>query len=101
MKFKLIMLAAAVSALAGPALADGRATATLKAPLDKPVTVLAGDAFWNCQGSTCVADPASDQVLTVSACRILVKQAGALTSYAIDRSQLPPNLLARCNTAAH
>ncbi|MDR3513123.1 MAG: hypothetical protein P4L73_15910 [Caulobacteraceae bacterium] len=100
MKIQAIALAAALSALAGSALADGRAQATLQAPLTKPVTVLAGDAFWNCQGAACVAEPASEQILTVSACRTLVKQTGPLATYSIDRTNLPANLLARCNTAA-
>jgi len=97
MKVQVIALAAALSALAGSALADGRAQATLQTPLTKPITVVAGDAFWNCQGAACVADPASEQVLTVQACRILEKQTGPITAYGIDREVLPDHLLARCN----
>jgi hypothetical protein len=100
MKIQVIALAAALSASAGSALADGRAEAALKTPLANPVTVMAGEAFWTCQRLTCVAEPASDQVLTVSACKTLVKAAGPITAYAIDRQTLPANLLAKCNTAA-
>lgn len=97
MKFQIIALAAVLSAIAGSALADGRAQATLQAPLSKPITVVAGDAFWSCAGASCVADQATDQVLTVEACRVLEKQTGPITAYAIDRNTLPSHLLDRCN----
>ena len=100
MRIQLLALTMAFSALAGAALADGRAEATLQSPISKPVTVMAGEAFWNCKDSACVAEPASEQVLTVSACKTLVKAAGPISAYTIDRQALPANLIAKCNTVA-
>jgi hypothetical protein len=97
MKFQVIALAAALSALAGSALADGRAQATLQTPLNKPITVVAGDAFWNCAGAACIADGATEQVLTIEACHTLEKQTGPITAYGIDKTPLPSHQLDRCN----
>jgi hypothetical protein len=99
-KIHTLVLALIFSATAGAALADGRAEAKLLAPLAKPVTVMAGEAFWTCQGSNCVAEPASEQILTVSACKAVAKAAGPISAYGVDRRALPANLMVKCNAAA-
>jgi hypothetical protein len=100
LKFQTLVLAAAFSALAGAALADGPAQATLQNPVAKPFNVIAGDGYWACQGSTCSSGSASDQSLTIDACRTIVKAAGPVTTYAVDGRSLPDALLAKCNGVA-
>jgi hypothetical protein len=100
MKIKAFVLAAAISAIAGSALAEGAAQATLQNPLAKPFDVIAGDAYWSCQASACTAGAATDQSLTVSACKSIAKLAGPITAYTVDRGSLSAAQLAKCNTAA-
>ena len=100
MKLRTLMAALALSACAGSALADGVGQATLLSPISKPVSVIAGDAFWNCAGASCASGGATDQSLTVSACKTIVKAVGPVSAYSIGSSALPANLLAKCNTAA-
>jgi hypothetical protein len=100
MKFRVLALAAAFSAVAGAALADGAAQATLRSPLAKPVDVIAGDAYWSCQGTVCASGAATDQSRTVSGCKELVKVVGALSAYTVAGVALPEAQLAKCNTAA-
>jgi len=83
--------------LAGAALADGRAEATLQKPVPAAVKTIAGDASWSCAGSACAAYPATEAVQAVSVCRALVKVAGPVASYSFDGKAFPPDLLARCN----
>ncbi len=101
MKLRTLLAAAALSACAGSALADGVGQATLQSPISKPVSVIAGDAFWNCAGASCVSGGATDQSLTISACKTIVKTVGGpVSAYSIGGSALPANLLAKCNAAA-
>jgi hypothetical protein len=100
LKFQTLALALAFSALAGAALADGPAQATLQNPVAKTINVIAGDGYWTCEGSTCSAGGASDQSLTIDACRTIVKAAGPVTAYQVDGRNLPDALLAKCNGAA-
>jgi hypothetical protein len=100
MKKQVIALAAALSALAGSALADGVGTAALQSPIAKSINVIAGDAYWTCQASTCTSGGATDQSLTISACKTIVKAAGPVTAYAIGSASLPAAQLAKCNAVA-
>ena len=100
MKLRTLLAAAALSACAGSALADGVGQVTLQSPISKPVSIIAGDAFWNCAGSACASGGATDQSLTVSACKTIVKTVGPVSAYSIGGSTLPANLLAKCNAAA-
>jgi hypothetical protein len=96
MIIRTLALAAAFSALAGAALADGAGQATLQKPLAKRVEVVAGDGYWVCQGSSCTSGSASDQTLTVSACKDLVKAAGPVTDFSVGGVALKPAQLAKC-----
>jgi hypothetical protein len=100
MKLQTLVLAAVISALAGAALADGPGLATLQNPLAKPISIIAGDGIWTCQGENCATGSASGQSLTIEACRTIVKAAGPVTAYAVDGSSLRPTPLARCNAVS-
>ena len=97
MIIRTLALAAAFSAIAGAALADGGGQATLQSPLAKRVEVVAGDGYWVCQGSACSAGAATDQSLTVSACKDLVKAAGPVTAYSVGSGVLKPAQIAKCD----
>lgn len=99
MKIQILALAAAFSALASAALADGGGQASLENPVAKPINVIAGDGYWACAGTSCLSSSATDQSLTIDACRTIVKAAGPVTAYSISGSNLPAPLLARCNGA--
>ena len=62
--FLVLFAAAALSALADEAAAEGVATATLQSPLAKPVNVIAGDAYWTCSQALCAADGHTASALT-------------------------------------
>ncbi|QUD86862.1 CC_3452 family protein [Phenylobacterium montanum] len=94
---RTLALVAAFSALAGSALADGRAEATLQKPVASPVKAIIGDASWSCLGTVCAAFPATEAVQSISVCKQLVKAAGPVASYSFDGKAFPPDLLARCN----
>lgn len=100
MKIRVIALAAALSALAGSALADGPTQATLQHPLASPVQVIAGDGVWDCSGNACVSGSATDQSLTISACKAIVQAAGPVSAYSVGGSSLNEAQLARCNGGA-
>jgi hypothetical protein len=100
MKIQILSLVVAISAVAGAANAEGAAIAALQSPLSKPIDVIAGDAYWTCEGVACTAGSASGQSLTVDACRTIVKTAGPVTAYTVDGASLRPPLLAKCNAIA-
>lgn len=100
MKINTFALAAVLSALAGAALADGPARADLVTPIAKPIDLIAGDGYWRCQGSTCASGAATDQSLSIEACRTIVKAVGPVTAYVVGGGSLRPAALARCNAAA-
>jgi hypothetical protein len=97
MIIRTLALAAALSALAGAAFADGVGHATLQTPLAKRVEAIAGDGYWVCQGTSCSSGGASDQSLTISACKDLVKAAGPVSAYSIGDAALKPEQLAKCD----
>ena len=100
MKIQSLILAAGLSLMAGAAFADGGGVATLQSPVAKPISLIAGDGFWDCAGASCTAGAASDQSLTVSACKTIVKAVGPVSSFSVGSGKLPEKLLAKCNTAA-
>lgn len=97
MIIRTLAFVAVFSALAGTALADGRAEATLQKPVPAAVKTIAGDAAWSCFGTVCAAFPATEAVQSVSVCKALVKVAGPVASYSFDGKAFPADLLARCN----
>ena len=100
MKTLILSIVIAISALAGAANAEGAAIAALQNPLPKAINVIAGDAYWACEGAACTTGSASGQSLTIDACRTIVKTAGPVTAYTVDGSSLRPPLLAKCNAIA-
>lgn len=100
MKIQVVALAAALSAIAGSALADGPAQATLQNPVAKQFNLIAGDSYWSCQGSVCASGAATDQALTISACKTIVKAAGPVTAFTVDRGKLTDAQLVKCNAVA-
>jgi hypothetical protein len=98
MTIRVLALAAALSALAGSAFAYGGATqATLLHPVATPVEVIAGDGVWNCAASACTSGSATEQSLSVSACKTIVKQAGPVTAFTVSGASLKDAEIARCN----
>jgi hypothetical protein len=100
MKVQMLTLALAATALAGAAKAEGSAVAALQSPVPKVINVIAGDAYWTCEGAVCAAGSASGQSLSIDACRTIVKAAGPVTAYTVDGASLRPPLLAKCNAIA-
>jgi hypothetical protein len=100
MQARILVLAAALSALAGAAEAEGAASATLQSPVAKPIHVIAGDAYWTCEDAVCAAGSASGQSLSIDACRAIVKAAGPVTAFTVEGASLRPALLAKCNAIA-
>ncbi len=79
------------------AFAEGSfATATLASAVAKPTQIIAGGAVWTCDGVACRAPATSDETLSVSACKALVRQAGPVTVYAVDKHVLSADELRRC-----
>ena len=100
MKIQSLILAAGLSLMAGAAFADDGGVATLQAPIAKPIEVIAGDGYWNCAATSCTAGSATDQSLTVSACKTIVKAAGPVSAFKVGSGALPDKLLAKCNGVA-
>ena len=100
MKSLLLTLISAASLVSGAALADGRISATLANPNSGAKQVIAFHSVWNCAGGACVAQVAPDDAQTVSGCKELAHEVGALTAYAGDTKTLDAAGLAKCNTAA-
>ena len=97
MKIQSLILAAGLSLMAGSAFAADGGVATLQTPIAKSVEVIAGDGYWTCAASSCTAGGATDQSLSVSACKTIVKAAGPVTSFKVGNGALPDKLLAKCN----
>jgi hypothetical protein len=86
-------------AFASAALADGQVTATLEQAQAGHSKLVAGEAVFRCEGTTCVAATAPDAAASVSNCKLLAKQVGRLTSYG-SYKPLDDKKLAECNLAA-
>lgn len=97
MKIQSLILAAGLSLMAGSAFAADGGVATLQTPIAKPIELIAGDGYWNCAGTSCTAGGATDQSLTVSTCKTIVKAAGPVSSFKVGGGALPDKLLAKCN----
>lgn len=93
---KSTAFAAALSLAAGSAAFADTYTAQLQAPVAKLTKVVAGGAVWSCEGATCVTSSDVDRVFTVSGCKELGREVGAVASYGGVKS-LEAGQLARCN----
>lgn len=100
---KLLAAAAALALACAAGAASAQtdfAQATLAQPVAKPVQVIAGGAVWACEGSACTAPSTSDRTLSVRSCKELAKQAGAVTTYRVERHALSADEVAKCNGKA-
>ena len=97
---KSFMLAAALSLVtASGAFADEgdpMASAALAKPVARATQVIAGGVVWSCKEQTCSGPATADRTFSVSACKALVKEVGAVTSYGVDTRQLKADELQRC-----
>lgn len=98
MKLQSLAAAAALSLMfAAPALADGKITATLAAPVAAKTKVVAAGAVFACEGSECVSASAPSRALTTAGCKALAKEVGRVATYGGDRKSLEAAELDRCN----
>lgn len=104
MKLRVLAPVAALSLAglspAGPALADGRLAATLEKPVAAKTKIVAGGAVFVCEEASCVAAAAPSRALSVSACKVLVKAVGRVSTFANGAKTLDADALARCNDSA-
>jgi hypothetical protein len=97
--YKSIILAAALAALAVPALADTPWTATPVQASSK--TGFVGDTVvWNCGASGCWSASETSDADQMSECRALAQQLGPLSSFSGANETFNADKLAHCNSAA-
>jgi hypothetical protein len=75
---------------------------TYRAELAQPVAdtrVVAGGVLWSCAGNACTAARATSRPAIV--CARLVREAGAVTSFAFGGTAMSATDLERCNAAAN
>lgn len=101
MKLRMLAAAAILSmSFAGAAYADGKVTASLKAPVAAKTKIVVSGAVYNCEGSTCVSLAAPSRAVTLSGCKALVKEVGELTAFSNGKRAIEGEDLAACNAAA-
>ena len=95
--FAVLTIAAAMAVSPAHAAEGG---AFYRVQLAQPATtgtVVAGGLAWRCDGSACSAAKSSSRDAIV--CAKLVKEVGAVTSFATPKGPLEGDDLARCNKA--
>ncbi|ALL14771.1 CC_3452 family protein [Caulobacter henricii] len=102
MKLRTLAAVAALSAslFAGAALADGRVSAALEAPVAAKTKIVAGGAVFVCDGAECVAASAPSRAITAASCKALVKEVGRVSAFGGESKSLDAEDLGRCNGAA-
>lgn len=101
MKLQTLAAAAVLSlSFAGAALADGKVSVQLTAPVAQKTSVIAGGAVFWCEGATCSAFDAPSRAGTIATCKAVVKKVGAVASFGIANKSLDSDELAKCNAAA-
>jgi hypothetical protein len=93
MSIKLAALAGLLSLAAAPAFADTLITASLVQPVNKPAKIIVSDLLWSCDGATCNTQVPDERAASVSLCRELTREVGAVASYGSFAS----DQLAKCN----
>lgn len=95
----LVAACAAIASLsaAGQAFAGEAVVAKLNAPITGNAKFIAGGAVFICSGDTCIAAAPTSQTYAVSACKTVVKNAGAVASYTLSSKTLDAEKLAACN----
>jgi hypothetical protein len=97
MPIKSLALAGLLSLAAVPAFADTVLTASLAQPVSKETKVIASDTLWDCQGATCTTQVSDYRAQSVSLCRDLTKEVGAVSTYSAAGSSFAAEQLAKCN----
>jgi hypothetical protein len=105
---KLLTLAAACAAVftlaAAPAFAADSVVAKLAQPVPQAAKVIAGEAIFNCEGDTCVANAPQSQTFATSTCKAIAAKFGPVTSYTGETyagaKSLDETRLGACNAAA-
>lgn len=101
MKLQVLAAAAVLSLSFGTAaLADGKVSVQLNAPVAQKTSVIAGGAVFWCEGSSCSAFDAPSRAGTVATCKAVAKKVGAVSSFGIANKSLDSDDLAKCNAAA-
>lgn len=72
-------------------------TAQLAQPVAERTQVIANSTLWTCEADTCRAVVRHES--TVRACRLLVRETGAIVSYGPADAALSSDEIARCNGA--
>jgi len=100
---KLLTLAAACAAVAtlsaAPAFAADPVVAKLAQPVAQATKFIAGDAVFNCDGDTCVANSPMSATFGVSTCKTIAAKVGAVVSYTGAKAMDDARLSA-CNSVA-
>jgi hypothetical protein len=98
---KLLTFAAACAAVAtlsaAPAFAADSVVAKLAQPVPQATKFIAGDAVFNCEGDTCVANTPMSQTFSTSGCKALAAKVGAVVSFTGAKA-MDDTRLANCNT---
>jgi hypothetical protein len=96
---KSSFIAVALAAICTPAFAGATLTAAPATPSTKQGFV-GGSVIWSCDNSGCRSTSDTTGADTLSACRGLAAQVGALTVFAVNGQAVTAVRLAACNTAA-
>ena len=96
---KPILIAAALAAVCTPAFAGAVLTATPATPSSKQGFV-AGSVIWSCDSSGCRSTSDTTGADTLTACRALAAQVGALTAFSTNGQAVTATRLAACNATA-
>ena len=92
-----LALVSIVPASAGAAAETGQYRAELVAP-SASARLIVRDTVWHCDGDACVAPAGTSRPAVI--CSALVRQAGALRSFALDGKALDGDALEKCNARA-
>jgi len=100
---KLLTLAAACAAVAtlsaAPAFAAEPVVAKLAQPVPQATKFIAGEAIFNCEGDTCVANSPTSGTFSTSACKVVAAKVGTLVSYS-NLKAMDDTRLSACNSVA-
>lgn len=100
---KLLTLAAACAAVAtlsaAPAFAADPVVAKLAQPLPQAAKFIAGEAVFNCDGDTCVANSPTSGTFSTSTCKVVAGKVGTLVSFSSLKA-MDDTRLSACNSVA-
>ncbi|HEX3886221.1 MAG TPA: hypothetical protein VHW05_01900 [Phenylobacterium sp.] len=99
---KLLTLAAACAAVAtlaaAPAFAADPVVAKLAQPVTQATKVIAGQAVFNCEGDTCVANSPMSMTFSTSACKTIAAKFGTVVAYTGEKA-MDDARLGACNAS--